>query len=125
MYDYTAEAKQVWPRWPEPEYRYDLVDEPISDAVLVPVYGGRRRLTKVEFVKLLGLQVYAWVLQAAKVSAEIEVWVELLKLTTPDPDGPSISLDDEMTVQGLQSLAVVMAAAGVVGPTWLEGVLRG
>lgn len=84
------------------------------------MYGGRRRLTKLEFVVLLGAAFPA-MLQAAKVSIEAEVLVKMVEYTTPEPDGTSIDLDDPRIGGGL--LQMEQAGAVPIGTT--ETVLNG
>ena len=77
------------------------------------VYGGRRRLTKLEFLGLLTDEEYVGILMAAKQSVQIEAWIEKMKLATPEADGTSVDLDDPRTQGGVQALEVVgLLAAG-------------
>jgi hypothetical protein len=84
-------------------------------------YGGRRRLSKLEFLDLLTDTEYATILGAARESVQIEAWVERMKLATPDPDGTSIDLDDPRTVGGVNALELI----GLIGEGRAEVILNG
>lgn len=84
------------------------------------VFGGRRRLTRLDFVTLLGTSFQA-ILLAAKQSIEAEVLVKMVEYTTPDPDGTSIDLDDPRIAYGLSQ----MEGAGVIAAGETERVLHG
>lgn len=86
---------------------------------------GLRRLTKLQFVERLGDAAFAAILQMAKQSVEVEVFVERFRLTTPDADGTSISLDDPRTVAGVTALGAALLQMGLVGDDWADGVLNG
>ncbi len=60
-------------------------------------YGGRRRLSKLEFIDLLTDTEYVTILAAAKESVQIEAWIRKMELATPEDDGTSINLDDPRT----------------------------
>ena len=83
------------------------------------MFAGRRRLTKLEFVALLGADFTA-ILSAAKVSVDVEAFVMMVTLATPDPDGYSIDLDDPR-MQALYQLE----AAGVLGSGRAQEILNG
>lgn len=89
------------------------------------VYGGRRRLTKLEFIALFGDAAYVAILAMARESVQIEAWVRMLELATPNLDGTSVDLDEARTIDGMQAIGAVLAAQGVVGETWAAGVLNG
>lgn len=97
------------------------------DVPVVPetVYGGRRRLTKQEFLDLLGDAAVTFILSAAKTDIEVEKWIKRLDLTTPDTDGMSIDLDDPRTVAGVTSIGTAMVSLGAVASDWAQGVLNG
>ena len=99
-----------------------VADSPVVSAT---TYGGRRRLTKQEFIDLLGDAAVTFILSAAKTDIEVEKWVKRLDLTTPDPDGTSIDLDDPRTVAGVATIGAAMASLGVVSAEWVQGVLNG
>lgn len=83
------------------------------------MFAGRRQLTKLEFVQLLGND-FVSILAASKQSIEIEAFVMLVTLATPDPDGYSINLDDPR-MQALHQLE----AAGVLGAGRASEILNG
>jgi hypothetical protein len=86
-----------------------------------PVYGGRRRLSKLEFIDLLADAEYVTILAAAKESVQIEAWIRKMELATPDQDGTSIDLDDPRTQGGVQALELI----GLLGAGRAEEILRG
>ena len=83
------------------------------------MFAGRRRLTKLEFVALLGND-FTSILAAAKSSVDVEAFVMLVTLATPDPDGTSIDLDDPR-MQALHQLEI----AGVLGAGRAQEILNG
>ena len=88
-------------------------------------YGGRRRLTKLEFIELLGDAAYQGVLSMAKVSVQVEAWVKKMELTTPDAEGYSVDLDDPRTSGGIIAISMALEAQGIVNANWSSGVLNG
>lgn len=101
--------------------------EEVSEAFAAPdapvdtrVFGGRRRLTKLEFVQLIAPE-YVSILAAARQSVEIEAWIKMIDLATPDPDGTSIGLDDARIAVGLAGLQ----AAGLFTAERVAEVLNG
>lgn len=130
----TGEVVEYDTPLPQPEHlTVDWRLEEISfaaaapDAPVLPVtlYGGRRRLTKQEFLDLLGDDAVTFILSAAKSDIEVEKWVKRLDLTTPDPDGTSIDLDDPRTISGVTAIGAAMTALGVAAADWAQGVLNG
>lgn len=122
-FEYQADA-------PQPEHLADGWRlEEVSDAYVTPaepdapadtrMFGGRRRLTKLELVALLGADFTA-ILAAAKQSIDVEAFVTLVMLATPDPDGYSLDLDDPR-MQALHQLEM----AGVLGSGRAEEILNG
>ena len=97
----------------------------VPDEAPATRYGGRRRLTKQEFLDLLGDTAVTFILSAAKTDIEVEKWIKRLDLTTPDPDGTSIDLDDPRTVAGVTSIGAAMVSLGAVASDWAQGVLNG
>lgn len=100
--------------------------EEVADAYVAPdasvdtrMFAGRRRLTKLEFVALLGND-FTSILAAAKSSVDVEAFVMLVTLATPDPDGTSIDLDDPR-MQALHQLEI----AGVLGAGRAQEILNG
>lgn len=89
------------------------------------LYGGRRKLTKLEFISLLGDAAYVAILAMARESVQIEAWVRMLELATPNSDGTSVDLDEVRTIDGIQAIGAVLTAQGVVGEDWAAGVLNG
>ncbi len=65
-------------------------------------YGGRRRLSKLEFIDLLA-------------------WIRKMELATPEDDGTSINLDDPRTQGGVQALELI----GLIGEGRAEEILNG
>lgn len=109
------------------EYPLDAFDHtPLPDdpADAAPP-AGPRRLTKLQFVDLLGDAAYATILGLAKTEVAIEVFVKRFEMATPDDDGTSISLDDPRTVAGITAIGGVLVAMGVVSDTWAQEVLNG
>jgi hypothetical protein len=88
-------------------------------------YGGRRLLTKLEFVELLGDAAYVGILTLAKASVQIEAWVKKMELTTPDAYGYSVNLDDPRTSGGVIAIGMALEAQGIVDSIWADGVLNG
>jgi hypothetical protein len=84
-------------------------------------YGGRRRLSKLEFIDLLTDTEYATILGAARESVAIEAWIKKMELATPDDDGTSIDLDDPRTQGGVQALELI----GLIGEGRAEVILNG
>lgn len=93
-----------------------------------PVFGGRRDLTKLEFVQLLGEQAYAGILAMSRESVAVEAWVKLIELAAPEPGTAySIDLDDQRMLPGLTAIAAGLEGAGVIpsATAWVEGIIRG
>lgn len=87
--------------------------------MLTTHFGGRRLLTKLEFIKLLGDD-FVSILAAAKQSVQIEAFIEMVRMTASDPDGCSINLDDPR-MQALHQLEL----AGVIAVGRAEEILNG
>lgn len=100
---------------------FSVEDTPVDTRV----YAGRRRITKLEFVALLGDLAYVAILNMARESVQIEAWVRMLELATPDADGTSVDLDASRTVSGIQAIGAVLHAQGIVSDTWAQEVLHG
>lgn len=88
-------------------------------------YGGRRMLTKLEFIELLGDAAYQGILTMAKVSVQIEAWVKKMEMTTPDENGYSVNLDDQRTQAGVMAIGMALEMQGIVGADWVSEVLHG
>ena len=78
-----------------------------------------RRLSKLQFVGRLGNSFVA-ILEASKVSTEVEMFVKMLDWATPDPDGTSVDLDDPRVIYALNNLE----AAQVIPPGLAAEVLN-
>ena len=120
VYQYQAEVPIEWS-----DMRFvecDHVEEPqeLPPEGDTRVFGGRRRLTKLEFVALLG-SAFTEILTAAKASVQAEAWVKMVELTTPDPDTYSINLDDPRLAEGLHAFETM----GVIEAGTTERVLHG
>lgn len=87
----------------------DLTRQVWNSATLMFDAKPRRRLTKLEFIGRLGPS-YRDILTAAKVSADIELFVRSLDWATPEADGTSIDLDDQRLAYALSQ----MEAAGLL-----------
>lgn len=88
-------------------------------------YGGRRLLTKLEFVALLGNSAYVALLAMARQSVEVEAFVKLIDWATPDREtGYSIDLDDPRMAQ-LSTLEPALIGQGAVAEGWASEVLNG
>lgn len=89
-------------------------------------FGGRRTVSKLEFISLLGDAAYVAVLTMARQSVEIEAWIKMIELTSVDPvTGWSIDLDDPRTAAGVQAIGNILVSNGVVAVGWAEEVLNG
>lgn len=77
-----------------------------------PAAPGSRRITKLDLINRLTDAEYIGILTAAKSSVEVEAWVKKLEMSTPDPDGTAIDLDDPRTIAGVQGLE----DSGLIGP---------
>lgn len=71
------------------------------------VYGGRRRLTKLEFIALFTDAEYVSLIAAAKNSVPLEAWMKKLEYAAPDADGTSIDLDGPATQSGVHALEML------------------
>jgi hypothetical protein len=69
----------------------DFIDKPL------------KRLTKLQFVNLLGTS-YRDILIAAKSNVDVEMFVRMLDWATPDADGTSIDLQDPRLSYALNQL---------------------
>ena len=83
------------------------------------MFGGRRQLTKLEFVALLGADFTA-ILSAAKQSVDVETFVMMVTLATPDANGYAVDLDDPRMVALHQ-----LEQAGVLGAGRAQEILNG
>ena len=83
------------------------------------MFGGRRQLTKLEFVALLGADFTAS-LSAAKQSVDVEAFVMMVTLATPDANGYAVDLDDPRMAALHQ-----LEQAGILGVGRAEEILNG
>ena len=98
--------------------------EEVSEAYVAPpvdtrMFGGRRQLTKLEFVALLGDD-FTTILSAAKQSADVEAFVMMVTLATPDANGYAVDLDDPRMAALHQ-----LEAVGVLGAGRAQEILNG
>lgn len=115
VHAYTSDEPVEWPGMEYAAHNHIRVVEVVE----VP----KRRLTKLEFIGRMGEQVFIAVLAMAQQSVEIAAWVEMVRMTTHDPDGTSIDLDDPRTLAGLSALESALIAQGVVSAGWAAGVV--
>jgi hypothetical protein len=80
-----------------------------------PVYGGRRALTHLEFLRLFTMEERIAMRRASKLSEVLEDYLDLLKLAQ------EINLDDPDTIAGVQ----MMEAGELIGEGRAAEVLRG
>ena len=107
VYAYNNDTRIEFEQWPMADFeQVDMTSDP--EPVDTRVFGGRRRLTKLELIALLGDDFVA-ILAASKQSIQIEAFVEMVRMTTPDSDGYSINLDDPrfQAVRQLEFLGVI------------------
>lgn len=123
VYEYQHTEALDMDVFPFADYEHIAQEEPEQPPATM--FGGRRSLTKLEFVALLGMQAYVAILAMAKQSIEVEAWVKMLELATPNDDGTSIDLDDPRTAGGIQSIGAALEQVGAVQPGWAQGVLNG
>lgn len=83
-------------------------------------YGGRRRLSKLEFVELFTDTEYATLLSAAKTSIQLEGWIKKLDLATPDANGDSVDMDSQNIQIGVNGQEMM----GLIGEGRAEEILN-
>ena len=83
----------------------------------------KRRVTKLELIGRMGEAVFVAIIGMAQQSVEMAAWVEMVRMTTPDPDGTSIDLDDPRTLAGLNAIEPALIAQGIVSAGWAAGVV--
>jgi hypothetical protein len=81
----------------------------VAPPVVLPP--AKRKLSKLAFINLFTDAEYETILAAAKQSVQVEAWVEKFRMTSVDPDGGSIDMEDPRTIGGIQTLE----AAGILG----------
>lgn len=114
--------------YPESEWRTERMEEAFiaPDApVDTRMYGGRRELSKIEFIALLGDPAYKAILNLAKQSVDVEAWVKMFELATPDDQGNSIHLDSPLMQAGIPAIEAALIAVGAVTAGWAQEVLNG
>ena len=115
VYAYGADAPDHLALYPFDTYNHIKAVEVVE----VP----KRRLTKLELIGRMGEAVFVAIIGMAKQSVEMAAWVEMVRMTTPEPDGTSIDLDDPRTLAGLNALEPVLIAQGIVSEGWAAGVV--
>ena len=114
-YAYGADAPDHLALYPFDTYNHIKAVEVVE----VP----KRRLTKLELIGRMGEAVFVAIIGMAKQSVEMAAWMEMVRMTTPDPDGTSIDLDDPRTVAGLNAIEPALIAQGIVSAGWADGVV--
>ena len=115
VYAYTSDEPVEWPGMEYATHNHNKVIEVVE--------APKRRLTKFELIGRMGEAVLVSIIGMAQQSVEIAAWVEMVRMTTPDPDGTSIDLDDPRTLAGLNALEPVLIAQGIVSEGWAAGVV--
>ena len=115
VYAYTSDEPVEWPGMEYATHNHNRVIEVVE--------APKRRLTKLEHIGRMGEAVFVSIIGMAQQSVEIAAWVEMVRMTTPDPDGTSIDLDDPRTLAGLNALEPVLIAQGIVSEGWAAGVV--
>ena len=82
-----------------------------------------RRVSKNNFIDLLGDAAYIAILTLAKSVVEVEAFVKRLEMATPESDGTSVDLDDQRTVLGVRTIGSALSAQGIVEADWSDRVL--
>ena len=115
VYAYTSDEPVEWPGMEYATHNHNKVIEVVE--------APKRRLTKLELIGRMGEAVFVSIIGMAQQSVEIAAWVEMVRMTTPEPDGTSIDLDDPRTLAGLNALEPVLIAQGIVSEGWAAGVV--
>ena len=115
VYAYTSDEPVEWPGMEYATHNHNKVIEVVE--------APKRRLTKLELIGRMGEAVFVSIIGMAQQSVEIAAWVEMVRMTTPEPDGTSIDLDDPRTVAGLNAIEPVLVAQGIVSAGWAAGVV--
>ena len=115
VYAYTSDEPVEWPGMEYATHNHNKVIEVVE--------APKRRLTKLELIGRMGEAVFVSIIGMAQQSVEMAAWVEMVRMTTPDPDGTSIDLDDPRTLAGLNALEPVLIAQGIVSEGWAAGVV--
>lgn len=120
IYEYQAPEPIEWQGMEFTDFDHTQIFAEPELSTDTRVFGGRRRLTKLEFVALLG-DAFSAILTAAKSSVQAEAWVKVVELATPDPDTYSIDLDDPRLELGLRAFE----AMNVIDTGTTKRVLNG
>jgi hypothetical protein len=80
-----------------------------------------KRLSKLEFLRLLTDLEYESILSLAKTQVSIEAWLKKFEMATSEPDGTSIDLNDPRTIAGIHG----MCAAGIFNTIRRDQILAG
>jgi hypothetical protein len=115
VHAYVAEVPDHFTDYPLEQFNH-ILQKPVVEPA------PKRRVTKLDFVKRLGDDVFDYLLLMAKSSIGIEKFVKLIDWATPEADGTSIDLDDPR-VQALRGLEPMLIAAGKAEAGWADGVL--
>ena len=115
VYAYTSDEPVEWPGMEYATHNHNKMIEVVE--------APKRRLTKLELIGRMGEAVFVSIIGMAQQSVEIAAWVEMVRMTTPEPDGTSIDLDDPRTLAGLNALEPVLIAQGIVSEGWAAGVV--
>lgn len=107
-YRYAAHAPIEWAGMEFDTHDHSPLVEDITD--VTPRMEGARRLTKLAFIGRLGDD-FRNILQAAKASVDVELFVKMLDWATPDADGTSVDLDDPRVIGAL----AMLEAGGLIG----------
>lgn len=73
-----------------------------------------RRISKLSFINRFTDVESASIITISKTVIEIETWLFKLNMTTPEPDGTSIDLDDPRTVAGVTAILYTLEQAGAI-----------
>lgn len=93
VYRYQAEAPIEWSGMGFVDHDHIEELQETAPEADTRMFGGRRQLTKLEFLELLGADLTS-ILAAAKQSIDVEAFVLMVTLATPDANGCAIDLDD-------------------------------
>ena len=115
VYAYTSDEPVEWPGMEYATHNHNKVIEVVE--------APKRRLTKLDLIGRMGEAVFVAIIGMAQQSVEMAAWVEMVRMTTPEPDGMSIDLDDPRTLAGLNALEPVLIAQGIVSEGWAAGVV--
>jgi hypothetical protein len=125
VYRYESDESIEWEGMDFSTHEHIAILNTPPTEIVTTVYGGRRKLTKLEFIELLGPVAYQTILTMSHTSVVVESEVKKFELATPDLDGTSVNLDDQRTIFFIQSIAPVLEAQGIVTSNWAESVLNG